>query len=161
MKDIALLSDTHGFFDPDWVEWLSECQEIWHAGDIGELDVTRRLAAIAPLRAVYGNIDGTEARQAFPEHNRFTCDGVQVWITHIGPPRSKKTGLRLPPGARPDIFICGHSHLPRAEKDAGGTWHLNPGACGRHGFHQQRTAMKLRLEDGKLSALRLLELGSR
>lgn len=160
---IGLLSDTHGHFDPAWGEHLRDCSEIWHAGDFGTLDVADQLAAWAPLRGVYGNIDGPEIRYVYPEHLRFEIEGVRIWMTHIG-----GQPKRYPPAIRqvlqtepPDVFICGHSHILRVEKDRFGVFHINPGACGRQGFHLVRTLMLMEIEKGKFTSLKVVELGPR
>ena len=159
-----MLSDTHGFLDPKLFEFLEECDEIWHAGDIGELKVTEQLADFRPLRAVWGNIDGPEFRHLFPEHQRFVCQGVDVFMTHIGgyPGRyARGIGplLRKDP---PQLFICGHSHIVRAMPDEKlGLVHFNPGACGRQGFHHEKTMMRFTLHDGEISQFQICRLGAR
>lgn len=160
---IGILSDTHGTLDPTWGETLGQCDEIWHGGDFGRLEVAEGLQRWAPLRGVYGNIDGPEIRAVFPEHLRFELLGFRIWMTHIG-----GQPKRYPPAIRrslqedpPDIFVCGHSHILRAEKDRFGVLHLNPGACGRQGFHLVRTMMLLDLEERQLKGLKVVELGPR
>ena len=139
MKRIGLLSDTHGYMDDRILAHLEEVDEIWHAGDIGSLEVTDQLASIAPVTAVYGNIDGDRVRREFPKNRRFLCEGVDVWITHIGgKPYVYNRETRGPIHANPpDLFICGHSHILRVEKDKRiNCLYMNPGAAGRHGFQQ-------------------------
>lgn len=163
-RRIALLSDTHGWLDPRVLEHAAACDEVWHAGDIGGLHVTAALAAAKPLRAVWGNIDDAAARAAFPEHQRFTCGGARVWITHIGgrPPRYDPrvaAALRSDP---PDLFVCGHSHILLVQFDADlPCLHLNPGAAGRHGWHTQRTMLRFTLHRGRPHDLEVIELGRR
>jgi len=160
---VALLSDTHGTIDPTWAERFSGCDEIWHAGDFGSLQVAEALQKLAPLRGVYGNIDGPEIRRAFPEHLRFEVEGISIWMTHIGGqpkkyPKEIRQQLQQSP---PDLFVCGHSHIVRAERDRFGVFHINPGACGHEGFHLINTAMLLELSPRKVTSLRILEFGPR
>lgn len=160
---MVLLADSHGHIDPAWDEHLLDCDEIWHAGDFGLLAVAEHLEKRAPLVGVFGNIDGPDIRQRFPEHQRFQREGIRIWMTHIGGqprklPRPIAEALKADP---PDLFICGHSHLPKAERDPLGVFHLNPGAAGRQGFHHTRTLMLLTLEARRVSRLKLVELGPR
>jgi len=161
---IGLLSDTHGWLDPRLKEHFAQCDEIWHAGDIGDLNVTDELATWKPLRAVWGNIDDARARASFPEHLRFSMGGMKVWMTHIGgrPPKYDRNvidELRRDP---PDLFICGHSHILLVQFDPKmNCLYLNPGAAGKHGWHVMRTAMRFTLEDGKPKDLEVIELGKR
>ena len=164
MKRIGLLSDTHGWLDARIRDHFVACDEIWHAGDIGGLHVTDELAKWKPLRAVYGNIDDAAARKTHPEHQRFTLDEVNVWITHIGgrPPgydRNVISELRANP---PTLFICGHSHICMVKfDDRLKTLYMNPGAAGKHGFHHVRTVLRFTLENGKIKDLEVVELGAR
>ncbi len=164
MKRIGLLSDTHGWLDPRLQEHFAACDEIWHAGDIGDLSVTEELKRWKPLRAVYGNIDGTALRAEFPADLRFTLEGVRVWITHIGgrPPRydpAVREELRRDP---PTLFICGHSHICAVKfDDALKMLYMNPGATGRQGWHKVRTALRFSVDAGKLKDLEVIELGVR
>ncbi len=164
MKRIGLLSDTHGWLDPRLQEHFATCDEIWHAGDIGSQAVTDELMRWKPLRAVYGNIDGTDLRAAFPEHQRFVLEGVKVWITHIGgrPPRydpAVREELRRDP---PGLFICGHSHICMVKHDpALDLLYMNPGATGRHGWHKVRTALRFTMDAGNFKDLEVIELGMR
>lgn len=164
MPGIGLLSDTHGWLDPRLQQHFASCDEIWHAGDIGDLAVTDQLVRWKPLRAVWGNIDDAKARVSFPEHQRFTIGGVKVWMTHIGgrPPRYNKEvldELRCDP---PGLFVCGHSHILLVQFDPKlGCLYMNPGAAGKHGWHKVRTALRFTLEDGKPKDLEVIELGPR
>lgn len=164
MKRIGLLSDTHGWLDPRLKDHFAGCDEIWHAGDIGTTAVTEELKRWKPLRAVHGNIDGTELRAEFPSDLRFTVEGVRVWITHIGgrPPRydaSVRAELKADP---PALFICGHSHICMVKFDpALNMLYMNPGATGRHGWHKVRTALRFTVDAGKLKDLEVIELGPR
>lgn len=164
MKRIGLLSDTHGWLDPRLRAHFSACDEIWHAGDIGTGGVTDALKSWKPLRAVHGNIDGTALRADFPENLRFTLEGVDVWITHIGgrPPRydpAVRAALKDNP---PALFICGHSHICMVKYDSAlNMLYMNPGAAGRHGWHKVRTALRFAMDNGKLKDLEVIELGGR
>lgn len=160
MKKILLLSDTHSYIDKKIVSYAEKADEIWHAGDIGDLKVTDQLKKIAPLRAVYGNIDNAEARSEFPLHNRFTEEGVDVWITHIGgyPGRYNPSIREEIYGNPPKLFICGHSHILKVMNDKkNGLLHMNPGAIGTHGFHKVRTMLRFEIDSGKISNLEVIE----
>lgn len=161
---ILLLSDTHSYIDDRIINYAQQADEIWHAGDIGDLKVTDALKKIKPLRAVFGNIDDKEARLEFPLNNRFMCEGMDVWITHIGGYPDKynieiRDEIKRNP---PQIFICGHSHILKVQFDKKlNCLHLNPGACGTHGFHQIRTMLRFEINEGKISNLEVIELGLR
>ena len=162
--NIGLISDTHGYIDERILHHLQGCDEIWHAGDVGSGAVTDELAKLAPLRAVWGNIDGRELRQQFPEHQKFSCGGKKIWMTHIGgtPPRYNPAIRPVLKEEQPDIFICGHSHILRVVQDPTfGVLYLNPGAAGRHGFHKVRTLLRFSLQEGQLSNMQVIELGPR
>lgn len=164
MKKILLLSDTHGHLDERILKYVRQCDEVWHAGDIGNLTVTDQIAALKPLRAVYGNIDGHEARLQFPLHNRFDCEGLDVWITHIGGYPGKYNPALLPDFRQkaPGLFICGHSHILKVMFDQKYQMlHMNPGAAGISGFHQVRTMLRFAVENGKVKDLEVVELGKR
>ncbi len=164
MKKIGLLSDTHSDLDESIFNYFAECDEVWHAGDIGSLQVTDRLEAFKLLRAVHGNIDGNAIRVRYPEDLRFNCEGMDVWITHIGgyPGRySKRVSdqLKLNP---PDLFICGHSHILKIMPDKKhNLLHINPGACGNHGFHVMKTIVRFAIDAGKIRDMEVVELGKR
>ncbi len=164
MKKILLLSDTHSYIDNRILHYVQEADEVWHAGDIGDLSVTDRIQELKPLRAVYGNIDDHVARASFPLHQRFVCEGVSVWITHIGgyPPKynvNTRDEIRANP---PKLFICGHSHILKVIPDHKlGLIHLNPGAAGTHGFHKVRTMLRFTLDKGKIENLEVIELGKK
>ena len=161
MKKIVLLSDTHGYLDQQALKLFNKPDEIWHAGDIGNWTVVERLQALAPLRAVYGNIDSSELRSEFPEHQRFTLEGVDTWITHIGGypgryDRRIRESIRKDP---PRLLVCGHSHILRVLNDSGlGLLHMNPGALGRQGFHKVRTMLRFQLRTGRIENLEVVEL---
>lgn len=161
---IGLLSDTHSHIDDRMLHHLEDCDEIWHAGDIGALEVALQLEKTAPLRAVWGNIDGKEIRQRYPEHQQFECGGKKIWITHIGgaPPRYNPAVRPVLKAEKPDIFICGHSHILRVMQDPSfEVLYMNPGAAGRHGFHKMRTMLRFSIEGGVLDNLQVIELGAR
>lgn len=161
---IGLLSDTHGFLDDAVFKHFEECDEIWHAGDFGNTEIIDRLVAFKPFKGVYGNIDGKDVRQRCPEHERFTCEQVDVWMTHIGgyPGRYaaqvKAEILRNPP----KLFICGHSHILKVQYDQKlGVLHLNPGAAGKQGWHKVRTLMRFEINGDKIENLEVIELAGR
>lgn len=161
---IGLISDTHGFIDDRTISLLAEVDEIWHAGDIGNLELMARLPTGKPIRAVWGNIDDAAAQEAYPEWQNFEVEGVKVLMTHIGgkPPRYAK-GIRSKIKEEgPQLFVCGHSHICKVEYDASLTClYMNPGAVGQQGFHQMRTFLLFDLESGGVKNLRAVELGKR
>lgn len=160
MKKILLLSDTHSHIDETILKYVAQADEVWHAGDIGSLEVTDAIAKIKPLRAVYGNIDDTKIRGEFPLHQRFVCEGVDVWITHIGgsPGRYNPDIREEMKTNPPKIFICGHSHILKVIHDKkNGCLYMNPGAAGKHGFHKVRTMLRFVIESGKIKDLEVVE----
>ncbi len=161
MKKILLLSDTHSYMDDTILKYVKQADEVWHAGDIGDLNVTDRIKALKPLRAVYGNIDDAKARVEFPEHLRFLCEDVDVWITHIGgyPPKYNNRVRESITANPPDIFICGHSHILKVMPDKTlGLLHMNPGAIGKHGFHKVRTMIRFTIDGSAIENLEVIEL---
>jgi uncharacterized protein len=164
MKRIGLLSDTHGYLDERILFYLSECDEIWHAGDIGNLETARSLSKLKPLKAVYGNADGNPLRIEYPKHLRFECEKVKVWITHIGGypkhyPSEIRNELAINP---PKLFITGHSHILRViYDDKFAMLYINPGAAGIQGFHQVRTLVRFTVDLDKIKDLEVIELGQR
>ena len=160
MKKILLLSDTHSYIDDRILKHAKAADEVWHAGDIGDLAVTEALKNVALLRAVFGNIDDHEIRKEFPLNNRFSCEGVDVLITHIGgyPDRYSpaiREELRADP---PKLFICGHSHILKVMPDRKlNLLHMNPGAIGKHGFHQKRTMVRFEVNGKKIENLEIIE----
>lgn len=161
MKKILLLSDTHSHMDDAILKYVKQADEVWHAGDIGDLKVTDTIKTLKPLRGVYGNIDNAEARSEFPLHNRFMCEKVDVWITHIGgyPGRynpSIRENIRNNP---PKLFISGHSHILKVMNDKKlGCLHMNPGAIGTHGFHKVRTMLRFEIDGDKIQKLEVIEI---
>ena len=161
---ILLLSDTHSYIDDAILKHVKEADEVWHAGDIGNVNVTHQIKLHTKLRAVYGNIDDHKIRQEFPEFLHFEAEGVVVWMTHIGgypgkyAPKVRTHLLHH----RPQLFICGHSHILKVMNDKKyELLHMNPGACGIHGFHQQRTMLKFEINKGKIEHLFVIDLGKR
>lgn len=160
MKKILLLSDTHSHIDDSILKHVKQADEVWHAGDIGDLKVTDAIKKLKPLRAVYGNIDDHNARVEFPEHNRFMCEGVDVWITHIGgyPNRYNIRVREAITNNPPDLFICGHSHILKVMPDKKlNLIHMNPGAVGVHGFHKVRTMLRFIINGAKIEQLEIIE----
>ena len=158
------MSDTHGYLDSALFDYFADCDEIWHAGDVGAMDVLERLQAFKPVRAVYGNVDGPDLRSVLPAELTWTCEGVNVYMTHIGgypgkyQPAARKALVRQ----RPDLFICGHSHILKIGRDpALGLLHFNPGACGRQGWHKLRTALRFSSEAGRIAGVEAIHLGAR
>ncbi|TGE06536.1 metallophosphoesterase family protein [Hymenobacter fodinae] len=164
MKKIGLLSDTHSYLDDRILHHLQGCDEIWHAGDFGTAAVAEELATVAPLRGVYGNIDGRDVRLTQPLVQHFEVEGLWVLMTHIGgyPGHYSPAGRALVQEHRPGLFISGHSHILKVMPDPHlGLLHLNPGAAGRHGFHKVRTMLRFEVADGKVQQLQAIELGPR
>jgi len=165
MKQIGVLSDTHGkVLERGFIKFLSECDEIWHAGDIGSLNGLEQMAVIAPVRAVYGNIDSAEIRIETKRDSSWELHGLKFLMTHIGgyPPKYNRRSLPLIEVIRPDVFICGHSHILKVMRDKKrNIIHLNPGACGHKGFHQLRTFLKFDVTPDGLKDMKVVELGKR
>ncbi|WP_431242390.1 metallophosphoesterase family protein [Flavobacterium sp. P21] len=164
MTKILLLSDTHSHIDDTILKYVVQADEVWHAGDIGDLNVTDTIKKLKPLRAVYGNIDDAKARLEFPLNNRFMCENVSVWITHIGGYPGKynpnvREEMTLNP---PKLFICGHSHILKVMFDKkNNLLHMNPGAAGKSGFHQMRTMLRFVIDDDKIKDLEIIEIGKK
>lgn len=161
MVRIGLISDTHGTLDRKFINWFSEVDEIWHAGDIGNMALLEALEACKPLRAVYGNIDGQDIRSAVPEDQIFNCGDIRVWITHIGGyPGKYQTRIRNKiKEINPGLLVCGHSHILKVMYDKpNGLMYMNPGAAGKSGLHQVRTALRFSIAGEKISELEVMEL---
>lgn len=162
---IGLLSDTHSYFDPKVLTYFKDCDEIWHAGDIGDRIVVDALEKIKPLRAVYGNIDDQDMQVRYPEDLWFDCEGLTVWMTHIGgaPPNYNPRVKKIFKERTPDIFICGHSHILRVKKDPNynNLLYLNPGAAGNHGFHHIKTIVRFEVIGKEIKNMEVIELGKR
>lgn len=165
MKRIGLISDTHGFLDIAVFRYFSDCDEIWHAGDIGTMEVAEDLAAFKPLKAVFGNIDGKDLRFRFPETQLFQEENLKILMIHIAgaPPRYSKGIKKILNQENPSLLICGHSHILRvtSDPDFGKMIYMNPGAAGKQGFHKIRTLLKLDLNAGKIENVKAIELGKR
>ena len=164
MKKILLLSDTHSHIDDTILKYVKLADEVWHAGDIGDLKVTDTIKKLKPLRAVFGNIDNHEARLEFPLNIRFLCEGVSVLITHIGgypgkySPAIREEITQNPP----KLFICGHSHILKVMFDKKlNCLHMNPGAAGISGFHQKRTMLRFEIDGDKIQSLEIIEIGDK
>lgn len=165
MTRIGLLSDTHSYLDKAIFEYFKDCDEIWHAGDVGTTEILTQLEKFKPLRAVYGNIDAKEIQWQAPEHQRFELEGFRIWMTHIGgaPPNYNPQVRPELKKNTPDIFICGHSHILRVMRDPNlqNMLYINPGAAGNEGFHKIRTVLRFTLDNHKITNLEVIELGKR
>lgn len=164
MTKIGLLSDTHGFLDDAVFKHFEHCDEIWHAGDFGSIAIVDTLAAFKPFKGVWGNIDGKDARLVCPEHQRFYCEGVDVWMTHIGGYPGRYAAQVKPEIAHnpPKLFISGHSHILKVQFDPKlGLLHLNPGAAGKQGWQKVRTLMRFDINGDKIENLEVIEMGVR
>jgi len=164
MRRIGLISDTHGYLDERILTFLGECDEIWHAGDIGNIETSQRLSALKPFRAVAGNIDGTELRMEYPLNLQFECEEVSVLMVHIGgypghyAPEVRKSII----ASSPKLFISGHSHILKVIYDPKyQLLHINPGAAGIQGFHQVRTLIRFSIDKAVIKDLEVIELGQK
>ena len=164
MLKIGLMSDTHSYLDKQIFDVFADCDEIWHAGDIGTMELADQLEAFRPLRAVYGNIDNKALQTRFPLDLRFDAGGIDVWITHIGGypskyPKRIKDVLATNP---PHLFICGHSHILRVMPDPlYNCLCMNPGACGIEGWHKVKTVLRFCIDNQRITNLEVVELGAR
>ncbi|QFQ12537.1 metallophosphoesterase [Pseudoprevotella muciniphila] len=162
MTRIGLLSDTHGFWDSRYEQYFAECDEIWHAGDIGTTEIADRLNAIKPLTAVYGNIDGEDLRRCYPELIRFKCEEVEILMKHIGGypgnyDRSIRQNIFNNP---PKLFISGHSHILKVVYDKNlQLLHINPGAAGIQGWQKARTLVRFTIDRTEIKDVEVIELG--
>ena len=165
MMKIGLISDTHNYLDPQIVDYFADCDEIWHAGDFGNITIANQLEEVAPLVGVYGNIDGKDIKSKYPLHQRFMCEGVDVWMTHIGgiPGRYCLPICQEMENNTPELFICGHSHILKVARDQkkDKMLYMNPGAAGRYGFQTERTIMRFSINSGKIENVEVINLGSR
>lgn len=165
MPSIALISDTHSYIGKDILKHLHDVDEIWHAGDIGDDKTAEQLENIGPpIRMVWGNIDGPSLRTKYPLEQVFTIDGLKVYMIHIGgyPGRLYKKAKSTIIKEKPQLYICGHSHILKVMKDhQHDLLHMNPGACGVAGFHKFRTMLKFDVKEGAIQNLRAIELGLR
>jgi putative phosphoesterase len=162
---IGLLSDTHGYLDPEVFRYFSDVDEIWHAGDIGSMEILDSLKAFKPTVAVYGNIDDQPMRQTLPEDMMFERSGLSVWMTHIGgyPPKYNARIRAAIDRIRPGLFVCGHSHILRIMPDTGRKplLYINPGAAGRQGLHRYRTLVQFDIIAGRIERPVVIRLGTR
>lgn len=165
MTSIGIISDTHSFLDKQVFTYFSDCDEIWHAGDIGSTEIIENLQNFKPTRFVYGNIDSKEIQWKVPENQYFEIENLKIWMTHIGgiPPTYNPSLKKRLKENLPNIFVCGHSHILRVLKDdkLNNLVYINPGAAGREGFHKVRTLLKMVLDNGKIIKLDVIELGLR
>lgn len=164
MKKIGLLSDTHNCWDNRFEEYFRDCDEIWHAGDIGSIGLAERFEQFKPFRAVHGNIDDHLIRAAFPESLRFEYEGVDILMTHIGgyPGKYNPKIVKLFATSPPMLFICGHSHILKVMHDKKYNFLMvNPGAAGKQGFQKVRTIMRLSFDHGKIVEAEVIELNDK
>lgn len=164
MTKILLLSDSHSYIDDRILEYAGQADEIWHGGDFGSMEVIEQLEKIKPLKGVYGNIDNAKIRSEFPEVNRFMCENVEVLMIHIGGYPGKYTPLAKQEIAEkaPKLFISGHSHILKVMFDQkNNLLHLNPGACGKQGWHKMRTMMRFAIDGAEIKDLEVIELGAK
>ncbi len=162
---IGILSDTHGYLDPKIYKYFENVDELWHAGDIGTTELMDELEEFKPTRFVYGNIDGHKIRARAPEYELFEVGGLKVLMLHIGgkPPGYTQQARALIEELRPDVFVCGHSHILRVSHDPKRPWllYINPGAAGKVGFHKVKTIIRFEILEGKISNMQAIELGAR
>lgn len=164
MKNILILSDTHSYYDEKLTKYILQSDEVWHGGDIGSLEVTDAISKLKPLKAVWGNIDDTDARMTFEENLIFQCEEIKVFITHIGgyPGKYSKGAREIITKEKPGLFVCGHSHILKVMFDKkNDLLHINPGAAGIHGFHKVKTAVRLTIDGKEMKNLEIIELGPR
>lgn len=164
MIRIGLLSDTHGFLDENVFNHFEKCDEVWHAGDFGNLELADRLASFKPLKGVYGNIDGSDIRTIYAEQLVFMCEGVKVMIRHIGgsPPKYNPATRKELQIHQPQLFISGHSHILKVMYDEKiQCLHMNPGAAGKHGWHKVRTLIRFEINGKEMKNCEVVELGKR
>lgn len=165
MQHVGIISDTHGYLDPQVLDYFADCDQIWHAGDIGHIDVAQRLSTFKPFYAVHGNIDSKDIRIEYPAHQHLTCEGLKVWITHIAgrPPQYTPTIVEALNANRPDLLVCGHTHILRVIRDPvrKQLLYLNPGAAGRQGHHQVRTLLRCQIEAKAITNMEIIELEHR
>jgi putative phosphoesterase len=162
---IGLLSDTHSYLDPKVLEHFSKCDQIWHAGDIGDPGVLTELQSIKPVKAVFGNIDDKDMQVQWPENYRVDIEGMSILMTHIGgtPPRYNPRVKKLLAEKTPGLFICGHSHILKIGRDPAlnNMLFVNPGAAGNHGFHHMKTILRFEILEGEVRNMEVIELGKR
>ena len=160
-KNILLLSDTHGYIDENILSYISDVDEVWHAGDIGNINVIEKIKLLKPIKAVYGNIDNTIIRNLSEKNLIFENEGIRVVMTHIAgyPGRYNENAKGLIQKYNPKLFICGHSHILKVMRDKEyNHLHFNPGAAGIYGFHKKRTMLKFSLKKGTIKNLFVIQL---
>lgn len=161
MKRIGLLSDTHNYLDAQVFDHFKNCDEIWHAGDFGTMELADQLSSFKPLKGVYGNIDGNDVRAAFPEVNVFNCEDVKVLMIHIGgyPPKYNASSKKLIHEYAPQLFISGHSHILKIMYDEKTSClHINPGAAGKQGWQKVRTLVRFSVDGSSIRNCEIIEL---
>jgi len=160
MKKIGLLSDTHGYIDEKIIDFFKDCDEIWHAGDIGDIEIADKINLIKPLKAVFGNIDGQDVRVVYPKVQSFKCEELNVLMTHIGgyPGKYEKSMREMIEKLKPNLFISGHSHILKViYDDKNGLLHINPGASGKSGLHKLQTAVRFMIDKKDIKNLEVFE----
>lgn len=161
MKRIGLLSDTHGYINPKISEFFADCHEIWHAGDIGDLETAILLASMKPLKAIVGNIDGNDLKSFYPYYQEFMCEGIKVLMLHTGgyPGKYTPEARQLIKDTKPKLFITGHSHILKIINDPkNNLLHINPGAAGKSGFHLVSTLIRFTIDGEDIRDLEIMEL---
>lgn len=164
LKKILIISDTHSYLEPKLLKYIDQADEIWHGGDIGSLELCQQIERLKPLRAVFGNIDGSDLRKTYDEHLIFNCEDVKVYMTHIAGPAGKYNPeiREILLAEKPNLLVCGHSHILKVMFDkVYNVLYLNPGACGVHGFHKVKTVVRLEIDGTEMKNLEIIELGSR
>ncbi len=164
MIKIGLLSDTHDFLDEQVFKYFEKVDEIWHAGDFGNIELAEKLASFKPLKGVFGNIDGQDIRSIYPENLIFNCEEVKVYMTHIGgyPPKYNSRSKTIIKENKPQLFISGHSHILKIMYDDKlNCLHMNPGAAGKQGWHKIRTLIRFDIEKADIKNCEVIELGPR
>lgn len=165
VRRIGLLSDTHNYLDPSLQSFFSDCDEIWHAGDIGDISLMQELEKWKPVRAVQGNIDSGETKYTYPEYQIIDIEGFKILLIHIAGSigkYNKKIVDIIKHNNEYNCIICGHSHILKVQYDSKfNLLYINPGAAGKHGFHHMRTAIKFEIENKKIQNIQLIELGKR
>jgi len=160
LKKILLISDTHGYIDKKILKYCQLADEVWHAGDVGDIKIIHQIKKLKPLRGVYGNIDNNEIRKELTKDCIFICEKMKVWITHIGgyPSRYKKRVNDLLKTKNIDLLIFGHSHILKIIYDKKNELlHINPGAIGRHGFHKKRTMVRFEINKKTIENIEIIE----
>ena len=164
MTRIGLISDTHSYLDPKVAEYFTDCDEIWHAGDIGAMEIIAQLEKLKPFRAVFGNIDDKSIQAKFLEDLWMEVEGFHILITHIAgsPPNYNPRVKKILKEKTPDILICGHSHILKIMRDKErNMFFINPGAAGQQGFHLLKTLVRFELHQKESKKMEVIELGKR